>query len=222
MDAVLTSRILLGSFLLWAGIAQATVLTNQVTVGSKAGPWAYTNGGLNTAYQYGLHDQTAPTIVSTTNGFDFTAGLTLTIQYVSGTVAASSPGYPFVDALGQTNSLANNSVDIFNGSFPTYYVSSSNYPTYLVELIGTFATTNGSIVGTPFPVGNLKTVTIPAGATQLQLGVNDNKYADNLGSWSIQITGTAIPEPSTIVLAGLAVVPIALALRRQALPNKTK
>jgi len=71
---------------------------------------------------------------------------------------------------------------------------------YLVELVGTFADSKGAIVGLPFPLGNGPTVlTIPGGATQLQLGANDGLYADNGGSWTISITGMASPPIHTPV-----------------------
>jgi hypothetical protein len=199
MNAVSAPATIVASLVFWTGIAVATTnIAVTATVNSRSGPWDYVNGGLNTGYQYGVGDQTAPTMISAANGFGFSAGDSLTIQYVSGTVAAGSPGYPFVDALGETDTPLNNSVDLFHGAGPSYYMNPATYPIYLVELVGTFAASNGAIMGTPFAIGNSRTVTVPGGATQLQLGVNDNLYSDNFGSWTIQITGpAAISEPST-------------------------
>jgi len=83
--------------------------------------------------------------------------------------------------------------------------------------VGTFATSTGQIVGTPFAVGNLGTVTIPVGAMQLQLGVNDNLYGDNSGSWNIQISGIAVPEPTTITLVFMGLVGFGLVAHRERL-----
>ena len=64
-------------------------------------------------------------------------------------------------------------------------MNSSSYPVYARGLVGTFAN-NGVIVGTPFPIGDgPATFIIPAGANQLLLGVDDNYYVDNVGSWQI-------------------------------------
>ena len=38
-------------------------VTMPEIVSGVDGPWSYVNGGLNTAYQYGIHDQAGPMIV---------------------------------------------------------------------------------------------------------------------------------------------------------------
>ncbi len=84
-----------------------------------------------------------------------------------------------------------------------------------MELLGTFADANGQIVGTPFAIGDLGTFTVPSGATQLQLGVNDCGYAGNAGSLNIQITGipsipvavSGVPQGSYLALPTNSVAP---------------
>jgi hypothetical protein len=68
----------------------------------------------------------------------------------------------------------------------------------LMELVGTFADSTGVIVGTPFFVGASRVVTVPTGATRLQLGINDDVYGDNGGSFSADVT--IVPEPGTVWL----------------------
>jgi hypothetical protein len=56
----------------------------------------------------------------------------------------------------------------------------------------------------PFAIGDgPDSVTIPAGATRLQLGVNDDKFADNFDSWDIQVSGpgpvSGVPETQAAV-----------------------
>jgi uncharacterized protein (TIGR03437 family) len=67
-------------------------------------------------------------------------------------------------------------------------MNSSSYPDFASEQVGTFAN-NGVIVGTPFPVGDgPASFIIPAGANQLLLGVDDNDYSDNTGSWTLSVS----------------------------------
>lgn len=192
-----TFSVIVAPLVLWAGIVSAQNITNvSVTVKGTAGPWEWVNGGLNTAYQYGIGFPgfTAPSVISATNGLRFSVGDSLTIGYVSGSVAGGPSGWPFVDANGDTNAPMNNG---YIGHGPSYYMNPATYPIYVTELVGTFANSSGQIVGTPFAIGDLATVTVPAGATQLQLGVNDNLLSDNPGSWNIQVTGPTVTTPST-------------------------
>jgi hypothetical protein len=84
-------------------------------------------------------------------------------------------------------------------------------------LAGTFADGTGQIVGTPFNIGDLGELTVPAGATQLQLGVNDTKFSDNTGSWQIQVS-EQVPEPASFCL--LALGSISLLGRRRGVRRK--
>ena len=82
----------------------------------------------------------------------------------------------------------------------------SPYPIYASELVGTFgyngsnATQPGTIVGSPFSIGDgPATFIIPAGANQLLLGVDDNCYNDNGGSWTLSVSSsTALPPAMPI------------------------
>jgi hypothetical protein len=208
--------LIVASLVTCAGIASAVTISK--TVAGTAGPWDWVNAGLNTAYQYANENNfssqsTTPTVFSPTDGFSFSAGSTLTISYLSGGVS-SSFGNPPVDANGYSSPLDN----ILGGSYgpaPSYYMNPATYPIYHSELVGTFANNSGQIVGTPFAIGNFRTVTVPAGAARLQLGMNDNLYVDNSGSWNIQVT--QVPEPATwsmLLLSGVALLS-SLRLRRR-------
>ena len=75
-------------------------------------------------------------------------------------------------------------------------------------------------MGTPFALGDGPTVlTVPAGATRLEMGNNDVDYSDNVGSWSIQVSGPAAvsasaPEPATPLLLMGATSLLAMRRRR--------
>jgi hypothetical protein len=124
-----------------------------------------------------------------------------TIQYISGTTSSGGIFTSFYDANGNPGYVTNMNGGTSDNHFPSYYFNPATYPTYLAELVGTFADSSGDIVGTPFPIGDLATVTAPAGATQLQLGINDDIYHDNSGSLQIQVS--AVPEPSSFILLGV-------------------
>ena len=199
------SSLIVTSLVLWSYGASAVTVTK--TVGANNGPWQ-ASGSLNSAYQYDFGNYSAPTVVSASDGISFTAGLSLVVSYVSGLVSIGpTSGWPYTDANGDTTypgSPDHGFDNFFIGEYaPSYYMNPATYPIYGSELVGTFANTSGQIVGTPFAIGNLGTFTIPAGATQLQLGVNDVGYGDNGGSWTVQIT--AVPEPTVtaLVLIGL-------------------
>ena len=135
-----------------------------------------------------FRDNTAPVVINAASGVDFYPGGTLTLTYVSGTV---SPGVnsPSFNANGDPSSGDTHGCDLnsFNQCFPAYYMNPA-LPVYVVALVGTFAN-DGVIVGTPFGIGNgPTTLTIPAGANQLLLGINDNGYGDNSGAFNVKVS----------------------------------
>jgi hypothetical protein len=155
--------------------------SQTVTIPSTAGPW---DASLNPAFDYGVHDNTAPAVIDASSGIAFTAGSSLNVSYSGGLVQAGA-GYPFNDANGLAGYVTNHYTG-GNSNFPALYMNPG--PDVLsMELVGTFAN-NGVIVGRPFPIGNGPTsLTVPAGASQLLLGINDNRYGDNSGSFTVAV-----------------------------------
>jgi uncharacterized protein (TIGR03437 family) len=185
-------------------VTVAAAQSTTVTVNANQGPWVQS---LNPSFNYGGGDNAAPTAVGASSGIPFSPGGTVTVTYVSGLVNVfPEGGFTATDANGYSGDATNNTV-LANGSYPSYFISSSSYPVYASELIGTFAN-NGVIVGNPFPVGDgPKTFTIPSGANQLLLGVDDNDYTDNTGSWQIKVTygpavGSTTGNPSCYQFSG--------------------
>ena len=173
------------------------------TVDSHAGPWDWANGGLNTAFQYGIQDNISPVLVGASDGFNFAPGDALTITYLSGLTNPFGGGTLF-DANGDTAYFANDNPGSSGQPFPSFFMDPATYPIFLNELVGTFSDGSGSIIGTPFLLGNgPTTVDVPLGATYLQLGVNDDVFDDNTGSLLVEVTGpgtAAVPEPSTLIV----------------------
>jgi hypothetical protein len=179
-----------------AGIASATT----VTVLGTAGPWDPTN---TSNPDYGVHDQTAPTVVNVN------AGDNIVIQYNSGLTSAFAGLAPSVDATGYVGSNFGSGTGLSGvGSsgtvFPSFTIDPTNVgsPIYLAALIGDFVNTTGVVIGTPFATGDGPfSITAPSGAAALQLGLNDDIFSDNTGFLKIDVTGStavsAVPEPST-------------------------
>ena len=169
-------------------VEAATTVT--VTIPSTAGPWS---PGLNSAFDYGVHDNTSPVVIDASSGFALTPGSTLAVTYLSGAVVAGA-GYPPNDANGEPGNVTNSCT---SNCFPAVHMNPG--PDVLsMELVGTFAN-NGVIVGRPFPIGNGPTVcTIPTGANQLLLGINDNRYGDNSGSFTVAVSGVPANTPPIV------------------------
>jgi hypothetical protein len=177
----------------------ALAATIDVTVGGTSGPWLYQPGGLNQLFIYGEGTILSPTIVDNSSGLSIVFGQQLTINYLSGLVTSAVKNLsqlPYVTAQGYTGYAANDNQG--GDVFPSYFMPTSEYPIYITELVGTFADGDGNIVGTPFPVGLSATVPVPAGASQLQLGVNDNLLQDNGGDWQVEVSDSAVPEPGSL------------------------
>jgi hypothetical protein len=174
------------------------------TINAKSGPWQYVNGGLNTGFQYGVNDQAGPTVITSIGGTSVLPTYQITLSYQSGTVVVAG-GTGAVDANGLLSYPNPDLSPHLNGNCPSFYmVESASSPKYLAELVGTFANSQGQIVGSPFAIGDGPvTFIVPAGASQLQLGVNDNLFSDNTGSWNENVT--MVPEPCFAALLGLAV-----------------
>ena len=184
--------------------AGATITT---TVDSNAEPWMWSGGGLNTDFQYGIQNGKAPDIVSASDGVSFGPGDMITLTYLSG-LSSTCAGCPSVDANGWTAAATNDSVGSSGKPYASKFMSP--YPIYLMALVGTFANSTGAIVGTPFFIGTGPiSFAVPAGATQLQLGVNDDYFLDNSGSFSVKVASSmdpppgGVPEPASILLIGV-------------------
>jgi hypothetical protein len=204
--------------------AQAGTITTAVSVDGTDMPWNWVNLGLNTTDQFGINDGPGPVVISATNGFAFNSGDVLTLTYLSGLVSVGS-SFPNTDAKGDTADAVNNSNGSTGKPFPSLYMNPATYPINLGELVGTFANSTGVIVGTPFAIGDgPDPVTIPTGATQLELGINDDRFGDNTGSWSIQVSGpgpvvSGVPEPGTAGLCGFALVCLGFVAHRRRAAN---
>jgi hypothetical protein len=188
--------------------------TIDVVVNSTDEPW---NPSLNPGFSFSNPGATGPAVVS-----GLIAGTSVEIQFLGGEDTTSFGNDPFVDANGYTCCEVDSSN---SGMFPGYPGDAIiATPVFLQEVLGDFTNSLGDIVGSPFIVGDGPvSVVVPTGATQLQLGVNDDYFADNAdggvdqgGPLTFSLTSNGIstvPETGTMWLAGGAILLVGL-LRR--------
>jgi hypothetical protein len=72
-----------------------------------------------------------------------------------------------------------------------FFIHDNRTPIYPGSFVGGFADGTGQLVAPPIHIGNAIETVVPAGATQLLLGVNDHFYTDNTGSWNVSVDGAA-------------------------------
>jgi hypothetical protein len=175
----------------------------RYTVPWNATPWDNLNGA-NSSFSIGPIDATHPSAgayggeYGDVNTFQIAgatiipvlAGHSYTLKYLSGTHPVYDSYFTLVDPLGVVGTSA------VSGSAGTFV--SGGTPNTYCSCIGCYTDSAGNIVGTPFNVSNTTTsLTIPAGATQVRLGVNNAYYANildqahvlyNLGAWLFSVT----------------------------------
>lgn len=196
------------------GIAQAGTVSHTYTVDSHAAPW---DPAVNPNFHFGVGDNIGPTIVSGLQGFDFNTGDVLNITYFGGLTSAFG-GVPVVDGNGYVGSPFRNDDPGSSGTgFPSQYMDFSTNDIFLQALVGTFTDSSGVIVGSPFAINNALSIAVPNGASQLQLGFNDDIFADNTGALDVNVSGpgTSVPEPSSFALLSLGGIGLAIRVYRR-------
>ncbi len=162
-----------------------TLKDETVVVPATAAPWTF-EGGINAAYPFGFPEFDDPV------SYDVTVlqGTQITIEYISGTVSVY-PGWDgYYDANGNPGIITADTTHS-GRYFPTHYTTDKTLG--LGGLIGCFADTSGNVIE-PISIGNYGQFTVPVGAVQLQLGINDSNFYDyaggnpNDGSFTVRIT----------------------------------
>jgi hypothetical protein len=181
-------------------------LSKPVTIQGTQGPWFFMRGprGTNADIPYGVGDQSMPEVISNLSGFDFKPGALFTVKYVRGSVTLSADGrYRAPNASGSPSLVVNDSSGSSGDNFPSAFFDRADYPAHLGALTGAFADGLGEIIGKPFLIGNARSFKVPAGATRLELGINDDVFLDNSGSFNVIVSqpGTRPPAAAPPVLA---------------------
>jgi uncharacterized protein YecT (DUF1311 family) len=167
------------------GPAVVTDYDGTYTVRGTAMPWLWQPGGLNSAFFFGRQNGTGPTVL-TLAGLRAWPGRTIFIKYRAGQ-ASVGPDYPFTDAKGAPSSATYTGYGSTGRPLPSAYMHP--YPIQVGSLVGAFTDASGQLVGKPFEIGDGPTVAVvPPGAAQLQLGIDDDDFADNSGSFSVSVS----------------------------------
>ncbi len=165
------------------------------TVAATAMPWLWKKSTFNSRFRFGLQDGTPPTSISL-SGLGAAPGQSILIHYVSGKIMLGF-GTPQTDAAGYTLQEDDHGIGITGQPLPSMYIKSRH--ANLAALIGVFTDKSGNIVGDPFAVGDGPVrAQVPAQASQLQLGINDDIYGEeNLSTantGSLLIAVSKIPD----------------------------
>jgi hypothetical protein len=150
----------------------------QVTVPGNAMPWEFT-GGINSSFHYGVNNGTKPVLIP----LPMVEGQSVDVTYLGGLVRMSD-SRPYVDAAGQASYDTTTAGGSTGTGFPGAYVGGSGR---LGDLIYAFVVRATGVVISVGRVGLSATLTVPAGADALQLGIDDDNFADNVGSESIAV-----------------------------------
>jgi len=169
----------------------ATIVTGSASLSATAIPWTNV-GGANPSFNYGhssAGDGTAPIIIATP-----TAGAIITLN-VTGSATVNGASHAPGDA-GPTAS-----------TYPGNFISSPKI------VVGAFTNSSGVVLnpGGPVSIGSSATLTVPAGVSQLQVGINSsaNTFSANSGnftlSWSISTSNpnqvyTVVVTPAQLTL----------------------
>ncbi len=213
------------------GAASSASAAVVVTVDARSAPWDWVAGGLNDSFQFGVQDNTAPTAVTFASAG--ISGPTWAVVYTGKGLTSEFGGAPTQDVDGYAGSVFKDDDPGSSGNFfpshymPAYWNADPNLGVFLGGLVATFTDASGSIIGDPFPIGyvfdngggpvfvqSVSSGPTPSGATQIQLGINDDIFADNTGSLrvcvgdsvaSCQALSAGVPEPATwaMMLIGL-------------------
>jgi hypothetical protein len=153
-------------------------------------PWVWHENGENADFKFGYPNGTQPVTVKLA-ALGAAPGGKVTISYVSGRIGlgaggpqADANGFAGIDDHGDAGPM---------GPLPSAYMQ--HYPINLGALVGAFTDPSGKIVGAPFAVGAGKTSKpVPAGASQLQLGINDDVFGGetaatrNTGGFTVAVS----------------------------------
>lgn len=161
--------------------ADAQTLT--VKVDARCKPWS---PGMNPRLSFGVGDGRPPVLIVRL----LPAGGKVRFE-AKGQAGWLPGGQPF-DPDGDPGMVIDRSIAFL----PSHHIVTTGAPLGMIQLVGAFVDADGVVVGRPFGIGKKAEVEVPEGAAAISLGVNDDAFADNFGSYDVTVH---IPQPSVIV-----------------------
>jgi hypothetical protein len=155
--------------------ASARVVT--VKVDAHCGPWST---GINPKLRFGLGDGRPPVVV-----WNLPAPAGRIVRFkASGTTTTVTNG-PSATADGYNGWVIARGIALL----PAAYIPGKR-PVAVNQLVGAFIDSDGVVVGQPFAIGTEAEVRAPDDAVALSLGINDDRFSDNSGVLTVDITVT--------------------------------
>jgi uncharacterized protein YecT (DUF1311 family) len=169
----------------------------SVNVSGRSNPWdQLANPGM---IYSAPNDAFPPAIVNLTKAA-IASGDKITLKCSGGSTNAGGVPDSGCDGLTQYEPTNNRFQPACKTYYPSNYADKTTYPIYTMQVLGAFATDLGVVVGKPFLVPSKEySITVPAGATRLQLGMNDCANSDNSESpLTVLVYRGNVPQSATI------------------------
>jgi hypothetical protein len=177
---------MVGAALLISGVhSEASARIVNVKVDAKTAPWDRRS---NPKLGFGVGDGQMPKLVWGARLYDG-----IKVRFKASGSAGWITGGPKFGPRGDSAMIITRSLALL----PSHYLGKSK-PIGMIGLVGAFVSADGTVIGTPFAIGESAEVEVPVGAIAISLGVNDDVYADNDGTFTVTVD---VPEPSVTVEA---------------------
>ena len=170
--------------------------SEQVSVSGHAGPWQWSST-LNSSFEFNAasNDQQPPTVVAAnvSAGIHFTPGNALKLAYVSGGWSGGG-SFGAVDANGYPSSVIP-SASVDGGSTPDgwdwepgSWCPANEFPHNWASLLGVFTDGSGTLVGTPYAIGNSRQLDHSYRGSPVGVGNGGRLLPRQLGSVTMSVT----------------------------------
>jgi hypothetical protein len=149
----------------------------SINVSGQSNPW---DQSVNPTMIYSAPNDAFPPVVVSMADLSVVEGGILTLKCTGGSTNAGGTPDSGCDGLTVFDPSNDRYQPACNSYYPSRYVERAQYPVYIMQVLGAFATSSGVVVGKPFVISaKVVSIKVPAGATRLQLGMNDCKNSDN-------------------------------------------
>lgn len=182
--SALQRRAFLGMMLLSSAVhSPAFAKEFEVKVDARSRPW---DSRVNSRLIFGIGDGRAP---KTIWGINLLPGSKVKFK-ASGSMAWIEGGTRFGPD-GDASLIVDRSLALV----PYHYFQRSK-ALGMGGLVGAFVDADGKVVGTPFAVGEAAEIEVPDNAVAISLGINDDKFSDNDGTFTVSVS---VPEATVTV-----------------------